>query len=409
VQDAQSDACGKSNFSVVTPKTISSNYQINNPNGIIKDSTGNVLISSNSNSGADCFSTVSVINPNTYGLSKVIKVDGYEVYGMTLDSYGNIWALGYPLCKGGRVGGTPIESLLKINVASGQVIYKVSLYSLPNAGKLSLNWAGNLSSDSKGNLYLVANDSSYKQNLIRLSATDGTLLENYNSFLPLPESGYYSMNFTIDSKGYLWAATDTVDSNGSWKTTYTVIDPLKSTSDQVGAVLDTYNNLPATVGSFPVVDYAHNSVYVSVWKGKEDPFNQVDQYQINMSTHNQVSILKNVGGGDLGQSILDSNKNIWFLNNGSNVYRGSCDSPCTTNPNYIPSSLTFIKGSTNNALVYDNSSLGLYSPLGAIQSGNNLWVLNLGPYDTTNQVYLPSITIMNVNTQSLVKVLYNHQ
>jgi|GEM_PF-5485339 len=406
VQDAQSDACGKSNFSVVTPKTISSNYQINTPNGIIKDSTGNVLISSNSNSGADCFSTVSVINPNTYGLSKVIKVDGYAVYGMTLDSYGNVWALGYPVCKGG-VGGTPIDSLLKINVASGQVIYKVSLYSLPNAGKLSLNWAGNLSSDSKGNLYLVANDSSYKQNLIRLSATDGTLLENYNSFLPLPESGYYLMNFTIDSKGYLWAATS-LDSNGSWKTTYTVIDPLKSTSDQVGAVLDTYNNLPSGVAANPVVDYANNNLYVPVWNGKVIP-NQVDQYQINMSTHNQVSILKNVGGGDLGQSILDSNKNIWFLNNGSNVRKGGCDSPCTTNPNYIPSSLTFIKGSTNNARVFNDLSLGLYTPFGAIQVGNNLWVLNLGPYDTANQVFLPTITIMNVNTQSLVKVLYNHQ
>lgn len=404
VQDAQSDACGKSNFSVVSPKSISSNYQIGSPGGIIKDANGNVLISSILTD--NCYSNISVINPNTFGLSKVIKVDGFAVDGMTLDSYGNVWAIGTMLCKG-VVGVNPSDWLLKINVASGQVTYKVNINNLPNSGKLALNWGGDLTSDSKGNLYLVGEDSNANENIVRLSATDGSLLENYNFLLPVSKN-YWWVDIKVDSKGYIWATTTDTSSN-SYSTTYTVIDPLKNVNGQVGAVVDTYNNLPANSGPFPVVDYAHNSVYVPGWNNTVAPL-QMDEYQINMTTHNQVALFKNVGGGNLGLSLLDSNNNIWFLNNGSNINKGGpCDSPCTTNPNYIPSSLTFMKGSNNNTQVLNNSSLGLYTPLGAIQVGNNLWVLNLGSYDTTNQVYLPSITIMNVNTQSLVKVLYNHQ
>ena len=408
-QDAQSDACGKSNFSVVTPKTISSNYQLNSPINILKDLNGNVLLG-NSSTGKDCFSTISVINPNNYSLAKVIKVNGYQVGDMTLDSNGNVWTLGYPLCKGG-VGGQVISSLLKINVASGKVVYSVGLSNLPNAGKSAFTWGYSLSSDSKGNLYLIAVGTNNEYNLIRLSATDGTLLENYNSFLPIPKSGYYGMDLTIDSKGYLWAAVNTsVATSNDWSKRYTVIDPLKSNGVQVGAVLDTYNNLPTDSYNISTVDYAHNSLYVSGWGPNVIP-NQTNQYKINMTTHNIVSVYKNVGGGDSGQSLLDSNKNIWFLNNGSNSRKGSCGDPCTINPNYVPSSVTFLKGSDNigQVSIFNNSSLGLYTPVGAIQVGNNIWVLNYGPYDAATQNDLTSITIMNVNTQSLVKVLYNHQ
>jgi hypothetical protein len=397
VQDAQSDACGKSNFSVVTPKTISTNYQMYAAYHITKDSQNNILVSSENYDG--CNSNISVINPSNYSLSKVIKVNNYSIADPTVDSYGNVWAIGDGLCKGG-----PNPSLLKINIASGKIINNINIGSLPNSGKSSYTYMSDLNADKNGNLYALGtywNGNFSQTDLIRLSADDASLLENYDSLLPQANKNsapFYS--YQMDSKGHLWVYSEFSYSNGTYNTVTTLIDPLSSSSSssQVGSVLKTYNNL-----SHGLIDLAHNKSYVSSFDYSVGPPSE-DQGIYDLSSDNGINgKLKNVGD----QGLVDSNNNLWFLNAGTNLMKGGPDTQVGNT--YVPSSISFVNGSNGATKVFKDSSFGIFAPLDAVQDGNNIWVLNMGPYDYANQVSQPTITIMNVNTQSLVKVLYNHQ
>jgi len=395
VQDAQSDACGKSNFSVVAAKTVSSNYEINAPIWINKDLQNNILVGSENYDG--CYSNISVINPTNYSLLKVIKIDNLVVYNATVDSYGNVWAIGGGLCKGG-----PSSTLLKINIASGKVINSISTDNLRNGNNNNYTYLYNLTADKNGNLYTLAgfqNGNFYQIDLIRLNADDASLLENYNSLLPQADKGITPYrDLTIDSKGHLWVSSR-YDSS---KTITTVIDPLTKKGSQNSAVLKTYNNISEVFnGLKAIIDLVHNRYYIGSFDYSVTPPSE-NQAIYDLSSDKMTGTLKNVGD----QGLLDNNNNLWFLNLGSNVLKGG---PNSQGEVYVPSSITFVNGTNGTRKDFNDLSFGIYTPIDAVQDGNNIWVLNSGPYDTANQVFNPSMTIMNVNTQSLVKVLYNHQ
>jgi hypothetical protein len=318
----------------------------------------------------------------------------------TVDSYGNVWAIGYGLCKGG-----PNPSLLKINIASGKIIQNINIGSLPNSGKSSYTYMSDLNADKNGNLYALGtyqNGNFTQTDLIRLNADDASLLENYDSLLPQANkksAPFYG--YQMDSKGHLWVYSEFWYSDGTSNTVTTLIDPLSSSSSssQVGSVLKTYNNL----SSYGLIDLAHNKSYVNSFDYSVGPPSE-DQGIYDLSSDNGINgKLKNVGY----QGLVDSNNNLWFLNAGTNLMKGGGQDPMQNT--YVPSSISFVNGSNGATKVFKDSSFGIFAPLSAVQDGNNIWVINMGPYDSANQVFLPTITIMNVNTQSLVKVLYNHQ